>query len=65
MDGTFDSDFYDGKAVVLKLDNSVSSFNIVKSSGKALISGKGILETGPGTVWGTDPAPQWAYPDKN
>jgi prepilin-type N-terminal cleavage/methylation domain-containing protein len=65
MDGTFDSDFYDGKAVVLKLDNSVSSFNIVKSTGKVLISGKGILDTGTGTVWGSDPAPQWAYPDKN
>ncbi|MEO7100311.1 MAG: type II secretion system protein [Luteolibacter sp.] len=64
MDGTFDSDFYDGKAVVLKLDNSVTSFPIVKTTGKVLISGKGILETGTDTVWGTSTTPQWAYPKK-
>ena len=64
MDGTFDSDFYDGKAVVLKLDNSVTSVPIVKSTGKVLISGKGLLETGADTVWGVDVNPKWAYPKK-
>lgn len=64
MDGTFDSDFYDGKAVILKLDNSVASFNIVKSSGNVLISGQRILATGPDTVWGTDLNPAFAYPQK-
>jgi prepilin-type N-terminal cleavage/methylation domain-containing protein len=62
--GQFDSDYYDGKAVVLKLDNSVTSLNIVKSSGKVLISGKDLLATGPDTVWGTDLTPQFSYPKK-
>jgi len=62
MDGTFDSDFYDGKAVILKLDNSVSSYEIVKSSGNVLNNGKKILQTGDDTVWGTDMTPKWAYP---
>jgi prepilin-type N-terminal cleavage/methylation domain-containing protein len=64
MDGTFDPDFYDSKAVVLKLDNSVSSFTIVKATSEVLINGKKMLETGEGTVWGTDASPQWAYPLK-
>lgn len=64
LDGTFDSDFYDGKAVVLKLDNSVTSLNIVKTSGKALMNGKDLLATGVDTVWGTDITPQFAYPQK-
>ena len=62
MDGTFDSDFYDGKAVVLKLDNSVTSLTIVKSTGNILVSGSKIMQTGSDTVWGTDVTPQWAYP---
>ena len=64
MDGTFDPDFYDSKAVVLKLDNSVSSFTIVKATSEVLINGKKMLETGEGTVWGTEAPPQWAYPLK-
>jgi prepilin-type N-terminal cleavage/methylation domain-containing protein len=64
LDGKFDSDFYDGKAVVLKLDNSVTSLNIVKTSGKVLMSGKDILATGADTVWGTDLTPKFAYPQK-
>lgn len=61
-EGKFDSDFYDGKAVILKLDNSVSSFNIVKASGNVLISGKPLLTTGADTVWGTTTTPKWALP---
>jgi len=60
--GKFDSDFYDGKAVILKLDNSVSSYSIVKASGNVLINGKPILTTGIDTVWGTDTTPKWALP---
>ena len=63
MDGTFDFDFYDGKAVVLKLDNSVSSLPIVQATGNVKINGKTMTETGADTVWGTTAAvPTWAYP---
>ncbi len=64
MDGTFDSDFYDGKAVILKLDNSVTSLPIVSTTGNVKINGKTMTETGPDTVWGvTTVVPTWAYPD--
>ncbi len=63
MDGTFDSDYYDGKAVVLKLDNSVTSLPIVKTTGNVKINGKTMTETGADTVWGTTTVvPTWAYP---
>lgn len=62
MDGTFDSDFYDSKAVVLKLDNSVTSYQIVATTGNVLISGKKLLETGTGTVWDTLTV-KFAYPE--
>ena len=63
MDGTFDSDFFDGKAVVLKLDNSVTSLAIVKTSGNVKLNGKTMTETGADTVWGvTTIIPTWAYP---
>lgn len=61
-DGTFDYDYFDGKAVVLKLDNSVSSFSIVKLTGKVLNNGKELLQTGTDTVWGTNLTPAWAFP---
>ena len=61
LDGTFDSDFYDGKAVILKLDNSVTSLPIVKTTGNVKINGKNMLETGADTVWGvTTVVPQWS-----
>ncbi len=63
MDGTFDYDFYDGKAVILKLDNSVTSLPIVKTSGNVKINGKTMTETGADTVWGVSTiVPTWAYP---
>ncbi len=63
LDGTFDSDFYDGKAVILKLDNSVTSLPVVKTTGNVKINGKTMTETGPDTVWGTTTVvPTWAYP---
>ncbi len=65
-DGTFDSDFYDGKAVVLKLDNSVTSLNIIKSSGNVINNGKRLLEGGADTVWGdsaTGITPAFSHPE--
>lgn len=62
MGGTFDYDQYDGKAVILKLDNSVISVPIVQANGNVSINGSPILATGANTVWGTSTAPAWAYP---
>jgi prepilin-type N-terminal cleavage/methylation domain-containing protein len=67
FDGTFDSDYYDGKAVVLKLDNSVTSMNIIRSSGNVINNGKKILEGGVDTVWGdsaTGVIPAFSFPQK-
>jgi len=58
----FDYDIYDGKAVLLKLDNSVTSVPVIKSSGLIKLNGKGLLQTGDDTVWGTDTTVQIAYP---
>lgn len=64
MDGTFDSEFYDGKAVVLRLDNSVTSLPIVSATGNVKINGKTMTETGGDTVWGTTTVvPTWSYPN--
>ena len=47
----FDYNRFDGKAIILRMDNSVSSLNIVKSTGRVKINGMNIL----------DPAhPMWA-----
>jgi prepilin-type N-terminal cleavage/methylation domain-containing protein len=59
----FDYDVYDGKAVFLKLDQSVTSLPVIKSSGLVKISGKNLTQTGEDTVWGTDLTPQVAYPE--
>ncbi len=58
----FDFDIYDGKAVFLKLDQSVTSLPIIKSSGLVKISGKNLTQTGDDTVWGTETTPEIAYP---
>jgi prepilin-type N-terminal cleavage/methylation domain-containing protein len=64
MDGTFDPDFYDSKAVILRLDNSVTSLPIVSTTGNVKINGKTMTETGPDTVWGTTTVvPTWSFPD--
>jgi prepilin-type N-terminal cleavage/methylation domain-containing protein len=62
LSGEFDFDMYDGKAVILKLDNSVSSINIIKSSGAAKLNGKNLTQDGDDTVWGANNSVQWAYP---
>jgi prepilin-type N-terminal cleavage/methylation domain-containing protein len=59
----FDPDFFDGKAVVLKLDNSVTSLSINTTSGLVALNGSPMLTTGADTVWGvTTTVPTWAYP---
>ena len=64
MDGTFDSELYDGKAVILRLDNSVTSLPIVSATGNVKINGKTMTETGADTVWGTTTVvPTWSYPN--
>jgi prepilin-type N-terminal cleavage/methylation domain-containing protein len=70
LDGTttpsttdFDVDMYDSKAVVLRIDNSVQSLNILKTSKKAQMGGgKTLLDTGDDTVWGVDVSPQIKAP---
>ena len=58
----FDYDVYDGKAVVLKLDNSVTSIPVLKSTGLVKINGKGLTESSTDSVWGTDTSVKIAYP---
>jgi prepilin-type N-terminal cleavage/methylation domain-containing protein len=58
----FDFDVYDGKAVVLKLDNSVTSIPIIKSSGKVKINGLDLFDKSENSVWGTTVSPKMAYP---
>ena len=58
----FDFDVYDGKAVILKLDNSVSSYAIVKNTQWVMVNGKGLTQTGKDTVWGTSVTPRINYP---
>jgi prepilin-type N-terminal cleavage/methylation domain-containing protein len=65
LDGKFDYDVYDGKAVVLRVDNSVVSLQLNKKSGLFTISGSALFSTGANTVWGeTADTPGWAFPKK-
>lgn len=60
----FDVDIYDTKAVVLRIDNSVRSLSILRSSKKAIIGGgKNLLQTGEDTVWGEDTTPTIVPPE--
>jgi hypothetical protein len=62
-DGTFDVDMYDSKAVVLRIDNSVQSLNVVKTTKQAQVGGgKTLLQSGADTVWGTDATPTMVAP---
>ncbi len=58
----FDFDVYDGKAVILKLDNSVTSLPIIKTSSQVKINGKTITQNGDDTVWGSETTVKVAYP---
>ncbi len=61
--GQFDSDYYDARAVVLRIDNSVQSLQIVKSTGLAMMGGgKNLLQTGEDTIWGTGLTPTMVNP---
>jgi prepilin-type N-terminal cleavage/methylation domain-containing protein len=62
LNGEFDFDIYDGKAVVLKLDNSVTSLSIIKTSRQVLINGNSLTTDGNATVWGDSNPVQFAYP---
>ncbi|MEP2775762.1 MAG: prepilin-type N-terminal cleavage/methylation domain-containing protein [Luteolibacter sp.] len=58
----FNPDPFDKKAVILRIDNSVTSVNI-NASGKALIAGgNGLTDTGSNTVWGTTITPTIIQP---
>jgi prepilin-type N-terminal cleavage/methylation domain-containing protein len=60
----FDPDLFDGKAVVLKVDNSVTSLSINTTSGLVTLNGSPMLTTGLDSVWGvTATVPTWAYPE--
>jgi prepilin-type N-terminal cleavage/methylation domain-containing protein len=62
-DGTFDVDMYDSKAVVLRIDNSVQSLNVLKTSKQAQMGGgKTLLQTGADTVWGDGVTPTMVPP---
>jgi prepilin-type N-terminal cleavage/methylation domain-containing protein len=63
LDGTFDVDYYDGKAVILRMDNSVSSPVIATNTKKPLINGKDILDSAVGGLWNPD-QPVFAFPLK-
>lgn len=55
-DGTCDLDVYDKKAIVLRIDNSVTAESIRTTDKMCLVGGKSILDTTAGSVWeGTTP----------
>jgi prepilin-type N-terminal cleavage/methylation domain-containing protein len=61
--GQFDLDLYDSKAVVLRIDNSVTSIPILRQSKLAQMpGGKSLLVTGDDTVWGTGVVPTMVNP---
>jgi prepilin-type N-terminal cleavage/methylation domain-containing protein len=62
--GQFDVDMYDAKAVVLRIDNSVTSIPVLKQTKLAQLGGgKTLLVTGDDTVWGTGVTPTIVNPD--
>ena len=64
LNGEFDFDMYDGKAVVLKLDNSVTSLPIIKTSKLVKINGNNLTDDGEATVWGATNPVKFAFPIK-
>ena len=57
----FDPKRFDGKAIIMRMDNSVSSINI-NSSGYVMLNGKNLLDpTNP--VWGKGDKFVIAWPD--
>ena len=64
VDGTFDPDVYGRKAVIFRMDNSATAEPIKPSDKTVLVSGRGLLTTGDGTVWGTDITPTIVPPSR-
>jgi len=65
-DGTCDPDMFDGKAVVLRMDNSVQSYSIRTTDKKVIVpGGRTLLETGDDTPWGSSGVtPTLSAPEK-
>ena len=57
----FDPKPFDGKAIILRIDNSVTSVRINKD-GHAVLGGKTLFDTGEDTVWGQH-VPDIRYPE--
>jgi prepilin-type N-terminal cleavage/methylation domain-containing protein len=51
-DGTFDPAPFDNKAIILRMDNSVTSINIKQDKTISLSGKNGLLDIGEDTVWG-------------
>lgn len=62
-DGQFDLDYYDLKAVVLRIDNSVTSLPLLRTTKLAQLGGgKNLLQTGLDSVWGEGVTPKIIAP---
>lgn len=63
--GQFDPDPFDGRAVVLRMDNSVAAIQIRKTDKQITLGGGNtLLKTGEATVWGTGSTPTIRAPEK-
>ncbi len=62
---TFDIEQYNERAVVLKLDLSAQSINILRETGEARLDGNNLLTPGANTVWGTNITPRISTPEPN
>jgi len=51
-DGTFDPDVFGGKAVIARIDQSVTTDNVRSNDKMVLVAGKKLLEAGRDSVWG-------------
>lgn len=60
--GQFDPDPFDSKAIVLRMDNSVTSITIRQDKEIILSGTKKLLQTGDDSVWGTTATPTIAAP---
>jgi len=64
-DGSCDLDPFDKKAVILRADQSVVSYNVRPTDKQVVIpGGKTLLQTGEDSVWGTDVNPTILAPQK-
>jgi prepilin-type N-terminal cleavage/methylation domain-containing protein len=63
-DGTFDSDPFDGKAIVLRMDNSVTSVTFRQNDNTISLggAGNGLLTNSQNSVWGSNVTPRLVAP---